>query len=68
MEVYMKRKNDLLWSISLLIIAIATIILAGSNIMSIDLPDIAVRIIGIIDLLFLPISAYTTIKKVKKDS
>ncbi|MBP1547162.1 MAG: hypothetical protein J6A37_11250 [Oscillospiraceae bacterium] len=64
----MKKRNDLLWSISLLIIGIATIILIGLNIIGIDVPDIVVRIIGVIDLLALPVLAYTTVKKFKKDS
>lgn len=63
----MKKKNDLMWCFSLLIISVATIILAGSNIIGIELPDIAVRIIGIVNLIALPILAYATVKKVKKD-
>lgn len=63
----MKKKNDLMWCFSLLIISVATIILAGSNIIGIELPDIVVRIIGIVDLIALPVLAYTTVKKVKKD-
>lgn len=62
----MKKKNDLIWGFSLIIIGVATIILAGSNIIGIELPDIAVRIIGIVDLIALPVLAYTSIKKVKK--
>lgn len=50
-----------------MIIGIATVILAGSNIIGIELPDIAVRIIGIVDLISLPVLAYTTVKKIKKD-
>ena len=46
-----------------MIIGAATIILAGSNIIGIELPDIAVRIIGIVDLIALPVLAYTTVKK-----
>ncbi|MBR4112329.1 MAG: hypothetical protein IKK53_04795 [Ruminiclostridium sp.] len=64
----MKKRNGLLWSISLLIIGIATIISIGLNIIGIDVPDIVVRIIGVIDLLALPVLAYTTVKKFKKDS
>ena len=63
----MKKKNDLVWSISLLVIGIATIILAGTNIVGVELPDIAVRIIGVIELIALPVLAFTTVKKVKKD-
>lgn len=62
----MKKRNDLLWSISLLVIGLATIILTGLNISGIDVPDIVVRIIGVIDLLALPVLAYTTEKKLRK--
>jgi len=66
-EVCMKKKYDLMWSLSLLIIGAATVILAGSKIVVSELPDIAVRIIGIVDLTALPILAYTTVKKGKSD-
>lgn len=62
----MKKKNDLVWGISLIIIGAATIILAGSNVIGLKLPDIAVRIIGIVDLVALPVLAYTSVKKVQK--
>lgn len=62
----MKKKNDLICSISLVIIGIATVILAGSNILGLMLPDAIVRVIGIIDLIALPFVAFTTVKKVKK--
>lgn len=64
----MKKRNDLLWSISLLVIGLAAIILTGLNIIGIDVPDIVVIIIGVIDLLALPVLVYTTVKKFKKDS
>ena len=63
----MKKKSDLMRSISLIAIGIATIILAGANIVGIDLPDMLVRLLGIVDLVALPIFVYSTIKKVKKD-
>ena len=59
----MKKKNYLMWCFSLIIIGAATTILAGSNIIGIELPDIAVRIIGIVDLIVLPVLAYTAVKK-----
>lgn len=62
----MKKKNDLIWGISLIIIGIATVILAGSNVIGLKLPDIAVRIIGIVDLVALPVLAYTSVRKVWK--
>ena len=63
----MKKSNDLLWSLSLLVIGIATVILAGSNIIGIALPDIVVRITGVVDLIALPVLAYTTVKRIRKD-
>lgn len=63
----MKKKNDLIWSISLIVIGIATFIMAGSNVIGFKLPDILVRVLGIVDLIALPFLAYSTVKKVKKD-
>ena len=62
----MKKKNDLIWSISLMLIGVATFILAGANIVGIELPDVVIRLLGIIDLIALPFLAYSTVKKVKK--
>ncbi len=62
----MKSKIDMLWCFSLMIIGIATIILAGSNIIGIELPDLAVRIVGIVELIALPVLACSTVKKLKK--
>ena len=56
---------NIMWSISLIIIGIATIILAGANIVAIDLPDIAVRVLGGIDLVSLPVLVFSTVKKAK---
>ena len=62
----MKTEN-LLWSLSLIIIGICTIVLAGANLLSIDLPDFMTRIVGLIDLVALPILGYTTVKKLKNN-
>lgn len=51
-----------LWMISLLVICCITIISAGCNIAGIKLPDIAVRIMGILDLCAIPVLIYSTIK------
>ena len=61
------KTNNIVWSISLIVIGIATFILAGTSIAGIDLPDVAVRILGIADLVALLILAYSTIRKIKKD-
>lgn len=56
---------NIMWSISLIIIGIATIILAGTNIIAIELPDIAVRVLGVVDLVSLPVLVFSTVKKAK---
>ena len=63
----MKNKIDLIWGCSLLVIGIVTLILAGSGIIGINLPDAAVRILGIVDLAAIPFLAYTSVKKFRKD-
>lgn len=63
-----KNKNDLLWSLSLIVIGSAIIILSGLKFLEIDLPDMVVRIIGVIELMAIPVLAYTTVKKVKKNN
>lgn len=55
-----------LWAISLLVIGIVTIIGAGCNVMGIQLPDIAVRILGVIDLIALPVLAFSSVKMWKR--
>ena len=61
----MKTKIERIWSISLIVIGIATFILAGSSVIGIELPDIAVRIIGVIDLIALLVLIYTSVMKGK---
>ncbi len=63
----MKKANDLIWGISLIMIGIATIILAGSNIIGIELPVVLTRILGIANLIALPFLVYSTVKKAKKE-
>lgn len=58
------KKNRLLivWSISLLVIAGLTLVTSITSIIGISLPDAAVRIIGILDLIALPVLAFTTVR------
>ena len=60
------KNINVFWSLSLLIISVCTIILAGSNIVGIELNDVLTRVLGILDLVCLPVLAFTTIKKIKK--
>lgn len=59
------KTTNLFWAFSLIAIGICTIILAGSNILSIELPDFITLTVGIIDLIALPILGYTTVKRLK---
>lgn len=58
----MEKKIRILWSVSLLIISCVSLIIAVSNMASLELPDIAKRVLGIIDLLSIPVLVYSSIK------
>lgn len=62
----MDRKLWLAWSISLMIVGIWGLVLAICNIAGVELPDTLVRVFGVIDLLALPVIAYTSVKLMKK--
>lgn len=59
----MKNKIDLIWVISLIVIGISAILLAVSNIVGLTLPDIAIRMIGVLDIIALPVLIAATVKK-----
>ena len=54
-----------MWSISLMVIGIATLFLIGANIIAMGLPDMIVRTLGIIDLVSLAVLVFSTVKKAK---
>lgn len=57
-----KSKLLIVWSISLLVIAGLTLVTSITNIIGISLPNTVVRIIGILDLIALPVLAFTTVR------
>lgn len=57
--------NKKMWGISLFIIGIATFINAFSSLLGIELPDILVRLMGIITIVALPLLVYSSIKILK---
>ena len=59
------KKIDLILCISLMVIAIGTLIFSISNIMGIDLPKIVSIIIAIIEVVALPFLLYSSIKKLR---
>lgn len=57
-----KSKVLIVWSISLMVIAGLTLVTSITHIIGISLSDTAVRIIGILDLIALPVLAFTTVR------
>ena len=60
------KKNTILWSLSLIIISVVTVIWAVCNIAGIELPDVAVRIMGVLEICALPVLVYTSIRHMKQ--
>ena len=58
----MNKKKNLMWSLSLIIIGVSTLIICGSNILGTELPDILTRTLGIAELTALPFLVYSTQK------
>ena len=62
-----KEALNLTWIISLVVTAVASFLLAGSELFDLDLSDTLQRIIGVIDLIAIPVLAWTTVKKTRAD-
>ena len=60
-------KKPVMWSVSLLAISIVTLILAFSNIFGIEFPNVLKILLGVIDLVALPILVYTSVKAKKTE-
>ena len=58
----MKKDKNLMWSLSLIIIGVSTLIISGSNIMGAELPDMLTKTLGIAELTALPFLVYSTQK------
>lgn len=61
-----KKRIDLLWAASLMVIGAVTILVLGLRMAAVPLPDLAVRGLGVIELAALPVLAYTTVVKLKR--
>lgn len=55
-----------IWAVSLMVIGLATLVLVGSGILGIGLPDLLARILGTAELIALPVLVYSTVKKLRK--
>lgn len=60
-----KKKTNILWAISLILIGIAAIMLAGIKFMNLYLPDILIRILGFADIIGLSLLFFSTAKKLQ---
>ena len=60
------KKAPVMWTVSLLAISVVTLVLAFSSIVGAELPDVWKRLLGVIDLIALPVLAYTSVKFFKK--
>lgn len=58
----MEKKYKIMWTASLLVISGITIVIAGCNIVLIELPDIVKRILGAADLISIPVLIFASIK------
>ena len=60
--------NNRLWVICLIIIGTTSLIFIGTKIMGIVIPDALTLLIGILEVVTIPVFTYTTIKKVKQNN
>lgn len=61
-----KKRNDLLWAVSMIVIGAACLAHFGLRLAGVTLPDTAVRLLGALYLAALPVLAYTTVMKLKR--
>lgn len=62
------KRTNRVWVISLFVAGIMTMILAGSHFAGMRLPDMALRIIGMLDLIAIfTLSFFTAQKFIKRD-
>lgn len=59
----LNQLNTKLWWISLLIIIVVTVIWAVCNLIGTALPDITVRLMGVLDILAVFLLIFTSVKK-----
>lgn len=63
----MKRSIiNLVWGICLIILGLGALIVSLNNVFDLNIPDSVIRSIGIVDLITLPVLAFTTVKKMQK--
>lgn len=61
-----KTNTRLWWGLSLFVISVIALILVVCNMIEIELPDVVVRIMGVLDICAIPVLVYTSIKNIMK--
>jgi uncharacterized membrane protein len=62
-----KNALDIVWLTCIIIIAMGVLIVSINNVFNMDFPNTMIKPIGIVDLITLPVLAFTTVKKVQRD-
>lgn len=55
-------RDRIMSMVCLLVIVVATVVLLGARALGLELPDAAVRILGVLDLIALPVLSYLLVK------
>ncbi len=58
-----KKTVERLWAASLIVIGVIMLILFASTLLGLELPLLMVRILGAVDILAIPVLAWTTCRK-----
>ena len=62
-----KSKLLIVWSVSLMVIAVCTMVITIANIMGAAIPDALIRVLGIIDGITCPILIIATVRMYNKE-
>ena len=62
-----KDKIDLVWAVCLIIIGLGSLIVSINNVFDMGFPNTMIKPIGIVDLITLPVLAFTTVRKLQKN-
>ncbi|MCM1120226.1 MAG: hypothetical protein NC543_12805 [bacterium] len=55
-------RNKIVSAVCLVVIVVATVVLLGARALGLELPDAAVRTLGVLDLIALPVLSYLLVK------
>ena len=62
------KNNNRLWAASLIVIGVATVLLLALRVAAGSVPDLALRLLGVVELIALPVLAFTTVRKLTRKS